>query len=166
MDMGDQDDDLDPRFVHELIGYNFKVMEFQAALGITQLQKVDWILQERRRNVSYLNEHLACYEDLLRLPRYAEEISYLAYPIVIKKPDVISRKELRMRLEEEGVETRPLFGCIPTQQPAYAHLKAHYAGKLPNAEYLGLNAFYIGCHQYLEEEDLEYVVRAFGRILG
>jgi CDP-6-deoxy-D-xylo-4-hexulose-3-dehydrase len=73
---------------------------------------------------------------------------------------------LREKLEKNGIENRPLFGCIPTQQPAYKHLQVEYEGKLPNAEFLGKNAFYIGCHQYLEREDLDYVVKIFDQILS
>lgn len=159
------EDDFDPRFSHDLIGYNFKTMEFQTALAISQLKKIDWIIKQRQENVQYLNENLKEYSDLLQFPMYSSEVSYLAYPIVIKKPDVISRKKLRSELERRGVETRPLFGCIPTQQPAYSFLKEKYNEKLPNAEYIGLNGFYIGCHQYLKKEDLEYIIEIFKDIL-
>ena len=162
----DGQEDFDPRFSHDMIGYNFKLMEFQAALGLVQLKKADWIIQRRQDNVKYLNEHLAVHEDVLQLPPTSEDVSYLAYPVVIKRPDLISRKALRTALEALGVETRPLFGSIPTQQRAYAHLKAEYAGKLPHAEYLGLHAFYVGCHQYLSQEDLERMVEAFHRSLA
>jgi dTDP-4-amino-4,6-dideoxygalactose transaminase len=156
-----KDEDMDPRFTHDLIGYNFKTMEFQAALGLCQLKKADWIIRRRQENVKYLNEGLSKYSDILQLPTYSKEVSYLAYPIVIRKPNLISRKKLRMDLEESGVETRPLFGCIPTQQPAYTHLRAKYEGRLPNAEYIGRNGFYIGCHQYLEQDDLDYIIKSF-----
>ncbi|MFH1905718.1 MAG: DegT/DnrJ/EryC1/StrS family aminotransferase [bacterium] len=158
-------DDFDPRFTHDLIGYNFKTMEFQAALALIQIKNVDKIIAKRQRNVRYLNTELEEYKEILQLPLYSNEVSYLAYPLVIKKPDVISRKELRGKLEKFGVETRPLFGCIPTQQPAYGYLKEEYKDKLPNADYIGKNGFYVGCHQYLEEEDLEYIVRVFQKIL-
>ena len=159
------EDDFDPRFTHDLIGYNFKTMEFQAALGITQLKKANWITKKRNENVKYLNDGLEEFSEVLQLPKYSKDISYLAYPIVIKKPDVISRKKIRYELEKRGIETRPLFGCIPTQQPAYKYLKKEYEGKLPNADYIGKNAFYIGCHQYLEQEDLDFVIRVFKEIL-
>jgi len=159
------EDDFDPRFTHDMIGYNFKTMEFQATLGIVQLKKADWIAEKRRENVKYLNESLEKFSDILQLPKYDENVSYLAYPIVIKKPEKISRKQLRIELEKRGVETRPLFGCIPTQQPAYSFLKKKYEGKLPNAEYIGLNGFYIGCHQYIEQEDLEFITKTFKKIL-
>lgn len=160
------DDDFDPRFTHDYIGYNFKTMEFQAALGITQLNKADWITRKRSENVKYLNEELVQFSDILQLPEYSEDVSYLAYPLVIKRPEVISRKKLRTELEKKGIETRPLFGCIPTQQPAYSYLKKKYEGMLPNADYIGNNAFYVGCHQYLQEKDLEYLIQTFKEILN
>ncbi|MFH1424476.1 MAG: DegT/DnrJ/EryC1/StrS family aminotransferase [archaeon] len=158
------DDDFDPRFTHDLIGYNFKTMEFQAALAGTQLKKADDITKSRLNNVKYLNENLKKYSDVLQLPPYNENVSYLAYPIIIKNPDKIPRKKLRAELESRGVETRPLFGCIPTQQAAYSYLKATYEGKLPNADYTGSNGFYIGCHQYLSQDDLDVIVKTFGEI--
>lgn len=154
--------DYDPRFSHDIIGYNFKLMEFQAALGLTQLGKVDEILQKRRENVKYLNDNLDGLSKHLQLPLFSNDISYLAYPIILHG---LERKIIRRKLEEGGIETRPLFGCIPTQQKAYEYLKEEYKGKLPNAEYVGSNGFYIGCHQYLEVEDLEKIVNTFKEIL-
>ncbi len=155
------EDDHDPRFLHDIIGYNFKTMEFQAVMGICQLNIADHIFSKRQFNVNYLNEHLKFTEGILRLPLFDPNVSYLAYPLVILNPQNINRKLLRNKLEEKGVETRPLFNCIPTQQPAYKHLAGKYQGKLPNAEYLGKNGFYIGCHQYLEKSDLDFVVDVF-----
>jgi len=159
------DEDFDPRFYHDMIGYNFKIMEFQAALGLTQLKKADQIFQKRNHNVKYLNEGLSALSDVLELPYYSGDISYLAYPLIIKEPKVISRFKLRRDLEKNGIETRPLFGCIPTQQPAYGFLKEEYINKLPNAEFIGKNGFYIGCHQYLNKGDLDYIIHIFKKLL-
>ncbi len=158
--------DLDPRFTHELIGYNFKTTEIQAALALSQLKKAPWIIKRRRENVKYLNESLDVFSDVLQLPKYSEDVSYLAYCITIKKPETISRAKLRIELERNGIETRPLFGCIPTQQPAFDYLRNKYLNKLPVAEYLGKNAFYIGCHQYLNPDELDYIVQKFKLILN
>jgi perosamine synthetase len=160
------EDDFDPRFLHEFVGYNFKTMEFQAALALTQLERADWIAKKRVENVKYLNEELDEFSDILQTPKFDRHISYMAYPIVIKKSHKISRKKIREELENLRIETRPLFGCIPTQQPAFKHLKEKYDSILPNANYIGKNAFYIGCHQYLSQDDLDYVVEAFKKILG
>ncbi len=158
-------DDFDPRFYHDMVGFNFKIMEFQAALGLTQLAKADEIFAKRNFNVKYLNEHLAEFSDILQLPIYSKDISYLAYPLVIKDTQFITGLVLRRELEKNGIETRPLFGCIPTQQPAFGFLKGEYKNSLPHADYLGANGFYIGCHQYLEKDDLEFIVSVFKKIL-
>lgn len=157
--------DFDPRFKHDLIGYNFKTMDIQASIGITQLNKADWIIKTRYNNVKYYNEGLDDFSDLLQLPRLDKNVSYITYPLVVKEPQKLKVQKLREKLEEKGIETRPLFGSIPTQQPAYSHLKNQYKDKLPVSDYIGENGFYIGCHQYLNHEDLEYVVKTFKKVL-
>jgi dTDP-4-amino-4,6-dideoxygalactose transaminase len=156
--------DFDPRFTHNIIGYNFKTMEFQAAIALAQLEDVENIIKRRQKNVKILNEYLTEFSDILQLPKYSEDVSYLAYPLVLKD-EKISINKLKYDLEKEGIETRPLFVHIP-HQLAYAYLKKEYEGKLPKAEYLGKRGFYIGCHQYLEEEDLEYIYFMFKKVLG
>lgn len=155
------EDDYDPRFTHEYITYNFKTTEIPAALGVTQVKKSDWIFRKRQANVKYLNEKLKKFEELFYLPVYDENVSYLAYPIIIKEKSEFTRKWIRGRIEEEGIENRPLFGCIPTQQPAFSYLRETYKDRLPVADYIGRNAFYIGCHQYLEKEDLDHTEAVF-----
>jgi len=161
---GLENDDYDPRFTHEYITYNFKTMEFPAALGLIQVKKADWIFQRRQENIRYLSQGLKKFQDLFYLPIVDNNISYLAFPLCIKEGINIKRKWLRMKLEEMGIENRPLFGCIPTQQPSYAYLKEQYQDKLPVADYLGKNAFYIGCHQYLKKDDLDFVIEVFNEI--
>ncbi|MBT9173996.1 MAG: GDP-perosamine synthase [Syntrophomonadaceae bacterium] len=151
---------FDPRFTHEYIGFNFKTTEFQAALAVPQIKKADAIIRARQNNVAYLNRELAEFAEIVQLPVYSEEVSYLAYPLVIKD-NAVSRKELMRNLEQRGVETRPLFGCIPTQQPAYDYLRQQYADKLPVADFIGSNGFYLGCHQYLSQEDLVHSCESF-----
>lgn len=160
------DEPNDPRFYHDYIGYNFKPMELQAALGLVQLKRAKWIIKKRQENVKFLNQRLKKYRHVLQLPPFSKNVSYLAYPIVVKKPEVISRNEICKKMEKLGVETRPLFPCIPTQQPAYAYLKKKYQGKLPNAENTGNNGFYIGCHQYLRKAELKRIIEAFKKVLG
>ncbi|MFH1331684.1 MAG: DegT/DnrJ/EryC1/StrS family aminotransferase [archaeon] len=158
------DEPYDPRFTHEVVGYNFKTTEISGALGVVQLKQFADNKDLRQRNVKYLNDHLEIFSNVLQLPVHSEDISYLAYPVVVSDPK-ISPDWLRNALEREGIETRPLFGSIPTQQPAYRHLKEMYEGKLPNADFVGRNGFYIGCHQYLKRADLDKIVDSFWKVL-
>jgi dTDP-4-amino-4,6-dideoxygalactose transaminase len=161
----EDDRDMDPRFTHNVLGYNFKTMEFTAALGVLQISRMDDIIAKRQENVKKLNGVLGRYADVLRLPVYDRNVSYLAYPVVIKGNSKVKRREFRKRLAELNIESRPLFGCIPLHQPVYAHLKEQYTGKLPNSEYAGANGFYIGCHQYIGDPEIEEIGKAFAEIL-
>ena len=158
-------DEGDPRFTHDYIGYNFKTTEMQAALALCQLGRAGYIVASRHNNVRMLNELLAPFRDDLELPALEDGVSYLAYPLVLKEEARLTRANLCDELEKQGVETRPLFSCLPTQQPAFKHLRRLYEGRLPNAERLGSQAFYIGCHQFLGEEDLRRVAMAFRAVL-
>jgi CDP-6-deoxy-D-xylo-4-hexulose-3-dehydrase len=158
----DEEEDMDPRFMHNVIGLNLKTTEFSTSLANHRIQFIDEINKARRENVAYLNEGLKNHQDVLKLPEYSENVSYLAYPLVLKKG---KRRDIRNNLADMGVETRTAFGCIPLQQPSFEYLKKEYEGKLPNAENIGKNGFYIGGHQYLEKEDLDIVIDSFNEIL-
>lgn len=158
--------DYDPRFTFEYISYNFKTTEFTAALAVSQIKKADMIFQRRQDNVKYLNDNLKKFEDLLYLPVFDKNVSYLAYPIILRENSKIKRKWIRKELEHRGIENRPLFGCLPTQQPVFQHMKSKYQDFLPVANYIGENAFYIGCHQYLKKKDLDYVIKVFEDLMS
>jgi len=154
-------EDFDPRFTHDMLGFNFRANEFSTALANVRLNEMEEINDKRRENVKYLNERLKKHSDLLQLPKYSKDVSYLGYPIIIKKG---SRRDITHKLEKKGIETRSLFGCIPTQQPSYEHFRKQYEGKLPNAEYIGEKGFYIGIHQFLNKEDMDYIVKSFDEV--
>lgn len=156
---------FDPRFTHTIIAYNFKTTEIQAALGLNQLEIADEIIKKRQENVKYFNDGLQEVKDILQLPKYDTNVSYLAYPLIVKEPGVIHRNQLCKELETRGIETRPLFACVPTQQPAYEYMKKQWIGKLPNAEWLGANGLHIGCHQYLTKENLDYIIKTMKGII-
>jgi perosamine synthetase len=156
------DEDTDPRFLHNVIGLNLKTTEFSTSLANYRIQFLNQINEERRQNILYLNEGLKKHQDVLKLPEYIEDVSYLVYPLVLKKG---RRKCITDKLEEKGVETRIAFGCIPLQQPSFKYLKRDYENKLTNAENIGKNGFYIGCHQYLNQQDLDHIIDSFNDIL-
>lgn len=154
-------EDFDPRFTHDILGFNFKANEFSTALASIRTAEMESINGKRREVIRYLNQGLEKFSEFLQLPEYSDNVSYLGYPLILKKG---SRKEIREELEKKGIETRILFGCIPLQQPSFSDLKSKYEGKLPNAEYVGKNGFYIGCHQYLTQENLDYTIKCFEEI--
>lgn len=148
--------DYDPRYHHVIYGYNFKPMEFSAALARVQLGKAEQNISRRRRNVVRLNRGLASAEDMFILPHVSDDISYMMYPLILRREGI--RDRLLVALEKRGVECRPLFGCIPLQQLSYQHLSREYKNKLPVSEHYGANGFFVGCHQYLSDTDVDRMI--------
>ncbi|MEM0360073.1 MAG: DegT/DnrJ/EryC1/StrS family aminotransferase [Candidatus Diapherotrites archaeon] len=159
-------EDVDARFTMEFVGYNFRTTELTAAIGIAQLEKAEETKRKRQENVKYLNEGLQKFSDVLQLPVFSKENDYLGYPLIIKKPEKINRKKFRNALEAKGIETRPLFGCIPFHQPQYVYLRQKYEGGLSNALFAGENGFYVGCHQYLTQAELDCIIKAVSETVG
>ena len=145
----------DPRFLSLYPGYNFKPMEFQAAIARCQLAKIDHNLERRLRNVYTLNKLLLPIEDKVKLPKFDESVAYMAYPLVLRESG--NRDSVIGTLSSKGVESRPLFGSIPSQQPAYEQYKHLY--NTPVADRIGADGFYVGCHQYLTDDDVREMAR-------
>jgi dTDP-4-amino-4,6-dideoxygalactose transaminase len=150
--------DADARFFFERLGYSEKMNELEAALGIEQVARLDEIVAARRANLFYLNEELAEFGGTFRFLTEApgERLSPLVYPLVIQPGAPFSRWEITRHLEGHGIETRPMFSSIPTQQPAYAFL-GHRHGEFPHAEAVGERGFYVGVHQDLDQADLHRI---------
>lgn len=145
---------MDPRFLALTPGFNFKAMEFSTAIARVQLRKIEENLLKRQFNRAYLNDLLSDMDEL-QLPPCDSNSVPMAYPMVLL--DGRSRTSVLKNLTIRGVECRPLFGCIPTQQPAYARYAN--SGKWPNANWIGEKGFFVGCHQYLTMEDLELMAQ-------
>ena len=161
----------DPRFTHNYIGYNFKTTDLISSIALSQIDDIDSIITKRENNVRFLNngiEDITHMFHLPKLPKRGNRISYLAYPMILKQEysDSMNIDKFRYELEQNGIETRPIFPSIPTRQPAYRKFKAAYKDALPNAEYVSDNGLYIGCHQYLSLNNLERVVETIDKILS
>lgn len=147
----------DPRFACQYIGYNFKSNEFTAALARVQLTKFDENAEKRVENERLLAKELEPLAGLIQEHYEQEGAILMAYPIVLSAEGI--RDRVIANLEKRGVEARPLFGCIPTQLEAYNDYKERYEGKLPVAEYCGANGFYVGCHQFLDGDDIRQMAK-------
>lgn len=150
--------DYNPRFVYEKIGYNFQILELQAAMGRIQLKKAKEIKKKRQKNFDYLNQALSVYEDLI-LPDYLPnaDICWFAFPITYNG----DRSALVAHLEKKGIETRSMFAGNIIRHPAYRKSKYRVHGKLHEADYILEHSFWISLHPRLTHGDLKYIVSAF-----
>ncbi|MGQ9706448.1 MAG: DegT/DnrJ/EryC1/StrS family aminotransferase [bacterium] len=156
LEKGDLDD---KRFYFERVGCSAKMNELEAALGIEQMENIDNIIKKRNENLLYFCELLKHLKEFIVIMEQDTDgfISPLCMPIVIRDGLPVRRQEIVSYLEDRGVETRPMFGSIPTQQPSYRFLGYKY-GDFPNAEWIGRNGFYVGIHQNITKGDIEYIV--------
>lgn len=158
------------KFDFQRVGYNSKTTEFASALGIEGLEQFDENFKIRKDNLYNLlkltkDSGLEKYCYFLKEDKNKEIVSPHAFPIVIKdKYQTINtdsgiqntRDILYQYLELNGIQCKTLFGSLPTQHRCFEFLN-YKLGQFPVAEYVGRNGLHFGCHQYLHEEDLEYI---------
>ncbi len=150
--------DYNPRFIYEKIGYNFQVLELQAAMGRVQLKKSEQIKKQRQKNFDYLVKHLFKHQELiLPYPIRKADICWFALPLTT----VGERGDLVAHLEKHGIETRSMFSGNITKHPAYKDSKFRINGKLEGSDYILKHSFWISCHPRLTQADLKYIVKVF-----
>ena len=152
--------DYDRRYVFDRIGYNLRMTDIAAAFGIEQLAKLDAMNNQRRSNASYLAGILSHKAgEYFEVPAEREGYihTYYTFPIVLTEKTLFTRKEFAEHLEENNIETRPLFaGCLP-DQPAFRDVPGRVAGDLTNSRYLRDNLVFIGIHPGLKERHMKYI---------
>ena len=158
----------DHKYIYTHIGYNLKVTDMQAAVGVAQLAKLDSLVAARKRNWQLLYDGLTPYEDVLLLPRATahSDPSWFGFPITIKREATFGRNELVRHLEERKIATRLLFGGNLVRQPAYEEIDFRAVGGLPNSDVVMNQSFWIGVYPGLTEEMISFVLAEFGQFLG
>ena len=160
----DDDDNLQGEKLHEIIskrfsfvsiGHSYRITELEGALGVAQVEELPDIITQRRANAAYLIDELAGLERYIQLPKTRPQTdhSFMMFPIVIHKE---SKTKLVNYLEEHGVETRQMLPLI--NQPIYKKLFNLDPKDYPVADWVNTNGFYIGCHQDLSRQDLDYMI--------
>ena len=151
--------DYNPRFIYEKIGYNFQILELQAAMGRVQLRKINKIKKIRKSNFDYITKKLAKYDDII-LPKIIDDadVCWFAVPLTYK----LDRGPLVAHLEKNGIETRSMFAGTILAHPAFAN-SVYKIGPngLNEANYILKHSFFISCHPSLTKDDMDYMIKVF-----
>ena len=144
------------RFCFVDLGYSLRMTEFEGAMGLEQIARIDSIAAQREKNANYLIQGLRDL-DMLTLPkdRPHTKRAYRMFPIKVEG-SARMRNQISFYLERHGVETRPLVPLL--DQPYYQQRYGNIIDNYPIARKVGRTGFYIGCHEYLEQDDLDYVI--------
>jgi perosamine synthetase len=155
------------RFVHEELGWNFRMSNLQAAVGVAQLEKLPQTIEKKRRIGTWYDELLADIEDLERLPAhtdYADNIHWV-YGVVLRDRVPFDAEEAMRRMEAQGIGTRPFFWPMH-EQPALRKMGLFNGEFCPVAERIARRGFYIPSGMTLEHGQAVEVCQALRRILA
>ena len=150
----------DHKYVYSHIGYNLKLTDMQAAVGVAQLKKLPNFISARRHNFNRLYAGLKQFEEVLILPEATPNSnpSWFGFAITIRPGAPFSRLELVQHIESRRIGTRLLFGGNLMRQPAYIGMPHRVVGPLTNANIITDNTFWLGVYPGLNDEMVDFMV--------
>jgi CDP-6-deoxy-D-xylo-4-hexulose-3-dehydrase len=158
----------DHKYTYSHIGYNLKLTDMQAAVGVAQLDKLDGFIGTRRNNFAVLREGLRELEEFFILPEATAgaEPSWFGFPIAIRPGAPFGRQHVISYLEKSRIATRLLFGGNLTRQPAYQNANYRVAGTLENTDFAMDRAFWIGVYPGITPAMQSYTLDVFRALCG
>jgi CDP-6-deoxy-D-xylo-4-hexulose-3-dehydrase len=150
----------DHKYTYSHIGYNLKITDMQAAVGVAQLRKLQGFIEARKANFNLLYDGLKDLRDALILPEATDgsDPSWFGFPIAVRPESGLTRDQMVKHLEGARISTRLLFGGNLLRQPAYRDTVHRRIGDLANADYVMKNVFWIGVYPGLSSLAVEYML--------
>lgn len=157
--LGDLPKGYDHKYVYSHAGYNLKITDMQAAVGLAQLDRLQGFIADRKRNFDLLTQGLADLQDVLILPRATpnSDPSWFGYPLTLAPDSGPNREDLLAKLNEKRIGTRLLFGGNLTRQPYFQGREYLVHGNLENTDTIMARTFWIGLYPGLTPSHIEYM---------
>ncbi|ADV82297.1 lipopolysaccharide biosynthesis protein RfbH [Terriglobus saanensis] len=158
----------DHKYTYSHVGYNLKATDMQAALGVSQIEKLPHFIERRKENFAYLKNALKPVEDVLILPEATKDSdpSWFGFPIGVREGAPFSRDQMTKMLDSAKIGTRNIFAGNLIRQPAYEGLNFRVVGELTNTDYVMNHVFWIGVFPGLTEPMLEYIAKTMIDFVG
>lgn len=153
----------DHKYVYSHLGYNLKVTDMQAAVGVEQLKKFPTFIERRKENWAYLRNALDDLKDVLILPEATEnsEPSWFGFLISVRPESGLKRNDVTKYIESHNVQTRLLFSGNLTLHPCFDQIRGtdayRVSGNLDVTNFIMNNSFWIGVYPGMTEEKLAYM---------
>ena len=164
-DYGELPHGYDHKYVYSHFGYNLKVTDLQAAVGVEQLKKFPSFIERRRHNWDRLKAALAPIADQVILPEPAEgsRPSWFGFLITVPEGSKHTRNEVTKYIEDHNVQTRLLFSGNITRHPCFDQIrgtdKYRVSGGLKNTDYIMNNTFWVGVYPGMTDEMIDYMAK-------
>ncbi len=148
----------DHKYVYSEIGYNLKMTDIQAAIGVAQMDKLDYFGERRKENFLSWYKVFDKYPQYFSLPKANDSAdpSWFAFIVTLKEGTPFSRDEFTSHLNTKLIETRNLFAGNITKQPAFVDKNWRIADNLNNTDYIMTNTFFLGTYPGLTQEMFDY----------
>ena len=158
--LGDLPFGYDHKYTYSHIGYNLKLTDMQAAVGVAQLKKLPTFIEKRRRNFQFLYEGLSDMEEFFILPKATPgaEPSWFGFPLSVREGAPFTRDEVLRYLDDHKIATRLIFGGNLLRQPAYLGIRHRKVGDLSNSDFVMNNSLWMGVWPGLTERMLTFVL--------
>lgn len=158
----------DHKYIYSHIGYNLKITDMQAAVGVAQLKKLPGFIETRRRNWEILRKGLEEYGEYFILPRAAKnsEPSWFGFLLTRREHAPFSRDEIIAYLEKNNIATRMLFSGNITRHPSFGEVKYRIYGGLKNTDNIMRNTFWIGVYPGLSRDMIDFILDIFHNFIA
>lgn len=167
--LGDLPFGYDHKYIYSQIGFNVKLTDFQAAIGVAQMEKLPAFIKARKRNYKTLYTFFKKYDSYFNLIELSgkEDPCWFGFPVLVKENAPFTRNELTHYLEDHNVGTRNVFAGNLLRHPAYLNLKAkRVLGNLENADKIMNNAFWLGVFPGLGKKHYAYVTQVLQNFIA
>ena len=157
----------DHKYIYSHIGYNLKITDMQAAIGVEQLKKLPSFIEARKKNFMLLYEGLKKYEKYFILPEIEPKAdpSWFGFLITVRKHVGFTRGGIVKYLENNKIATRMLFAGNITRHPSFEDVKYRIFGDLKNTDIIMNNTFWIGVYPGINEVQINYILEKFKSFL-
>ena len=158
--LGDLPRGYDHKYTYSHIGYNLKLTDMQAAIGLAQLKKLPAFIKKREENFQHLYDGLKDLTDFFILPEATPKAkpSWFGFPLSVRPEAPFTRNDVIRYLEKHKIATRLLFAGNLIRQPAYREVPYRTIGDLKNSDFVMNNVFWVGVYPGLSPTMLDYVI--------
>ncbi len=157
----------DHKYIYSHAGFNLKITDMQAAVGLAQLDRLEGFIAKRRQNFNFLKSRLKNLEDFLILPEATpgSDPAWFGFPITLQENIPFERNQLMRYLDQHRVATRLLFAGDITKQPYFAGRNYRVEGELKNTDRIMKKTFWLGVYPGVTEEMLEYTANTLEKFV-
>lgn len=161
--LGDLPFGYDHKYIYSHIGYNLKITDMQAAIGVEQLKKLPSFIEARKKNFNLLYDELEQYEKYFILPKTEPlaDPSWFGFLLTVREDAGFTKNDIVKYLENNKIATRMLFAGNITMHPSFKNVNYRIYGKLSNTDSIMNNTFWIGVYPGITNTSIDYILTTF-----